>query len=227
MSSEPAVPMLPPFEGLDDALMAELATFELFFKTFGFKRVHGRVWGFLVLAGQPLSSKEIVEHLSLSQGATSTCLNELGEWGAITSEYDSSRRCNLHSAVGNTLSIVATVFRRREQVVFGKFKESAQKTLYFVSARYGEKDSRVLVLRSIISTCEIAEAMMGLIFNSVERALGEPESILTKAVNAAFKVGMSMPSRIFRPGPKLLELEEEAETEEESDDELHEEKNLA
>ena len=107
MSSESNLPTLPPFQGLDEALMSELTTFELFFKTFGFKRVHGRVWGFLVLAGQPLSSKEIVEHLSLSQGATSTCLNELSEWGAISSEFDPSRRCNLHAAEGNTLSIVA------------------------------------------------------------------------------------------------------------------------
>jgi hypothetical protein len=187
--------------------------------------VHGRVWGFLVLAGQPLSSKEIVEHLSLSQGATSTCLNELSEWGAISSEFDPSRRCNLHAAEGNTLSIVATVFRRREQVVFGKFKQAAQKTLDFIRERYGDKDSRVLVLRSIISTCEIAEAMMSLIFTSVERALGEPESILTKAVNAAFKVGMSMPTRIFRPGPVLVESEDVKALEDEPS--LPEEKNLA
>ncbi len=43
----------------------------------------------------------------------------------------------------------------------------------------------MLVLRSIISTCELAEAMMTLIFTSVERALGDSESILTKALNAA------------------------------------------
>ena len=193
---------LPPFEGIDARLMDELGTFELFFKTFGFKRVHGRLWGFLVLAGQPLSSKDISEHLSLSAGATSTTLNELAEWGAITSEFDSHRRCNLHSPVGNTLSIVATVFRRREQVVFGKFKTSSQKTLAYVRQRYGEKDSRVLALRSIISTCEIAEAMMTLIFTTVERALGDSQSLLTKAVNAALKVGVAMPARLF--GETLL-----------------------
>lgn len=208
MSSDSALSTPIPFEGLDETLMAELATFELFFKTFGFKRVHGRVWGFLVLAGQSLSSKEIVEHLSLSQGATSTCLNELSEWGAISSEFDSARRCNLHSPEGNTLSIVATVFRRREQVAFGKFKQASKKTLTIIIDRYGEKDSRVLVLRSIISTCELAEAMMSLIFTSVERALGDSESILTKALNAAFKVGMKMPAKLFRPAPALIEQEE-------------------
>src|SRR5258705_3007397 len=112
----------PEFSGLDQPLAAGLPAFEQFFKTFGFKRVHGRVWGLLVLSGQPLSSREIGDQLSLSQGATSTCLSELTEWGAIHSGFDAARRCHLHAPVGNTLSIVATVFRRREQVVIGHFK---------------------------------------------------------------------------------------------------------
>jgi hypothetical protein len=187
----------PEFEGLDGPLQAELPTFELFFKTFGFKRVHGRVWGLLVLAGKPLSSREISHELSLSQGATSTTLNELREWGALSSEFDPHRRCHLHGAVGNTISIVATVFRRREQVVFGRFKQSAAATLDYVRRRYGEKDPRVLSLRSIISSCEIAEAMMLLVFSSVERALGDSESILSRAVNTALRVGMKVPARLI------------------------------
>ena len=43
----------------DQPLLGELPTFELFFKTFGFKRLHGRVWGLLVLSPRALSSKEI------------------------------------------------------------------------------------------------------------------------------------------------------------------------
>src|SRR5262245_38261041 len=77
MAAKPALPRTHEFAGLDEALAAELPAFENFFKTFGFKRVHGRVWGLLVLAGQPLSSREIADELSLSQGATSTTLSEL------------------------------------------------------------------------------------------------------------------------------------------------------
>src|SRR5687768_13247905 len=77
MASKTALQKTTEFEGLDEALAAELPAFELFFKTFGFKRVHGRVWGLLVLAGQRLSSREIADELSLSQGATSTTLSEL------------------------------------------------------------------------------------------------------------------------------------------------------
>lgn len=185
---------------LDETLRAELPTFELFFKTFGFKRVHGRVWGLLVLSGRPLSIREISKELHLSQGSTSTSLNELAEWGAITSEFSSERRCHLHSPVGNALSVVATVFRRREQVVFQQFKQTATRSLEYIAGRYGDKDPRVLTLRSIISTCEIAEALMQLVLNAVTSALGDPESILAKAVSTAFKVGVGLPSRLLGVG---------------------------
>ena len=196
---------------LDEPLAAQLPTFELFFKTFGFKRVHGRIWGVLVLSGKPLSSREISEQLGLSQGATSTALSELSGWGAITSEFDGSRRCHLHAPVSNTLSIVATVLRRREQVVFQQFKLSAARTLHYVSERYGERDPRVLTLRSIISTCEIAESVMQLVVSSVANALDDSQSILSKAVNTALKVGVVMPSKLILGRPSARKLKRSAE----------------
>ena len=189
--------------GLDEHLAAQLPTFEQFFKTFGFKRVHGRIWGLLVLRGEPISAREISEDLALSRGATSTAVNELLEWGAVTSEFDSARRCHLHSPVSDTLSIVATVLRRREQVAFQQFRTAASRTLTYVSERYGEKDPRVLTLRSIISTCEIAEAIMQLVVGAVANALDDSESILHKAVSTAMKAGWVVPSRRSPAGSAL------------------------
>jgi len=97
----------------DPELLEQLPAFELFFKTFGFKRVHGRVWGLLVLSDRPLSNKEVSSQLGISTGLTSTTINELVEWGALRSVFDPERRCHLHSAIGNTMSIVATILRRR------------------------------------------------------------------------------------------------------------------
>lgn len=188
--------------GLDEQLAAQLPSFEQFFKTFGFKRLHGRIWGLLVLAGQPLSMREISDYLRLSQGATSTALTELTEWGTISSEFDSPRRCHLHAPVSNTLSIVATVLRRREQVVFQQFKLSATRTLSYVSERYGERDPRVFTLRSIISTCEIAESVMQLVVGAVASALDDSESILSKAIHTALRVGVVGPSRILMGKPR-------------------------
>jgi len=190
---------------VDVELLAELPTFELFFKTFGFKRVHGRVWGLLVLASEPLAAKDISHALSLSQAATSGALNELAEWGAIRSTFDSARRCHVHSPVGNALSIVATVFRRREQVVFQQFKRTAERALAFVRKKYGERDPRVLTLRSIIATCAIGEAMMQLVFGAVQNAMSDPESVLSRAVTAALKVGVGKPARwLFGGASELL-----------------------
>jgi DNA-binding transcriptional regulator GbsR (MarR family) len=200
MSQKTVPQVLPEFTGLDEALLAELPTFELFFRTFGFKRVHGRVWGLLVLAGQPLTMREICAALGLSQGATSETINELAEWGAIATHFDPQRRAHVHAPEGNTLSIVATVFRRREQVVLGRFKQAAQSTLEYVQQRYGAKDPRVLTLRSIVSSCEIADAVMQLVFSSVERALGDRESLLARAVSATLRLGMKVPTKIISPG---------------------------
>ena len=150
-----------------------------------------------MLAGRPLTAREIGAVLALSQGATSMALHELTEWGAITSEFDSSRRCHVHGPVSNTLSIAATVIRRREQVVFQQLKLSSTRMLAYVQERYGEKDPRVMTLRSIISTCEIAEAVMQLVVGAVASALDDSQSLLHKAVTTALKVGVVMPSRML------------------------------
>jgi hypothetical protein len=99
--------------------------------------------------------------------------------------------------VGNALSIVATVFRRREQVVFQQFKVASQRMLHYVQERHGERDPRVLTLRSIISTCEIAEAVMQLVVGAVANALDDSSSVLHKAISAALKVGVVLPSRLL------------------------------
>lgn len=189
-TAESAAELVP---GLDPELLDQLPAFELFFKTFGFKRVHGRVWGLLVLSEQPLSSREVSQALSISTGLTSTTINELVEWGALRSLFDPERRCHLHTSVGNTMSIVATILRRREQVAMAQFKRSANQTLAYIKKKYGPADPRVLTLRSIIGSCEIAEAVMQLVMTSVERALGDSQSLLSKALTTALKLSNALP----------------------------------
>ena len=205
------------FQGLDPELSEALTTFEAFFKSFGFKRVHGRVWGLLVLSGQPLSSKEVLTELGISQGAASTTLKQLIEWGAVMSTFDTGRRCHVHYPVGNTLSIVATVLRRREQVAFTHFHAGMSRTLQHVNNKFGSKDPRVLTLRSILSTCEIADAVMQLVFNSVSGALGDPQSMLSRTIQAALKFGIGMDGKKLADipshalDPKTLETPETGE----------------
>jgi len=195
---------------LEEELRQELGAFELFFKTFGFKRVHGRVWGLLVLCGEPLSVKQISNELEISQGGTSTTLNELAEWGAVLATFDSGRRCHLHAPVGNALSIVATVIRRREQVALEQFRQTAARALEFIKKRHGLRDPRVLTLRSIIAACDLADSLMGLVFTAVKSALGDPQSLVSRAIGTALKVGAGMPQKLFSHEDAEEALEEEA-----------------
>jgi DNA-binding transcriptional regulator GbsR (MarR family) len=182
---------------LDPELRELLPTFEMFFKTFGFKRVHGRVWGLLVLAERPLSSREVADELELSLASSASTLAALTEWGAVSSGFDHERRCHLHAPVGNALSVVATVFRRREQVAFQQFRSAAMRALEIVKVHKGERDPRVLTLRSIVATCDLAEALMQLILSAVGNALGDPRSLLARTLAAALKTGVGLPAQLF------------------------------
>jgi len=137
----------------------------------------------------------------------------------VQSAFDSSRRCHLHAPVGNALSIVATVFRRREQVVFQQFKQAAERARLFIAEKHGERDPRVLTLRSIITTCDIAEALMQLVLGAVQHAMSDSESVLSRAINAALKVGVGMPARwLFgselTPIPEVLEVDRATDSDE-------------
>lgn len=143
---------------MDNTLRDQLQTFESFFQAIGFKQRQGRVWGLLVLEGRPKSAADIAHELQISIGSTSECLTELREWGAVKSEFSPEHRCQLHSAVSDTLGIVATVLRRREQVAVQRFMESARSALDYVNERYGEEDPRAETLASIVSTAQIADA---------------------------------------------------------------------
>ena len=131
----------------------------------------------------------------------STTLGELDEWGATQSRFDPARRCHLHGPVGNALQIAATILRRREQVAFQHFHSTAERALAFIAERHGDRDPRVLTLRSIISACEIADALMKLLVGAVANALGDSQSILSRAIGAAFRVGLgNQTSRVFFEG---------------------------
>ncbi|MBT5095881.1 MAG: hypothetical protein HOM21_16630, partial [Halobacteriovoraceae bacterium] len=62
----------------------------------------------------------------------------------------------------DSLSIVSTVFRKREQEIIEEFRKMAQRVLRNSSPANLERVSR---LKSIISTCEIAESVMNFVLN--------------------------------------------------------------
>jgi len=187
---------------MDNVLREHLMTFETFFSAIGFKSRLGKVWGLLALAGKSLSAADIANELDMSAGSVSECLSELREWGAVTSEFSSEHRCQMHSAVSDTMSIVTTVLRRREQLAVQNFKDNARSALQYVTERYGAGDARVHTLQSIVTTSEIAEATIQFFVAASSAVPKNDESRLARVVKRMAAIGMKVPGEInkFRNG---------------------------
>lgn len=143
-------------------ILKELPHFEMFFYRIGFKRIDGAVFGLLVLAQKPLTSEEIEQTLNLSQSAVSLSLKTLTHFGAIeTRDSRESSKAKVHSAKEDSLSIVATLFRKREEESISDFKLMAMRVL---ERSHGpQNEARKKRMHSIISTCEIAESVMNFV----------------------------------------------------------------
>lgn len=159
---------------IDRNLLEEIPAFEDFFYDIGFKRNEGAIFGLLVLSEGPLSSEEIEASLQLSQSAVSQGLKKLALYGAIETREarssETSKRIKLHQAKEDSLSIAATLFRKREQETIEKFKKMAQRVQHRVEKK-SSTDSVVLSrMKSIISTCELAESVIHFVMGVASQA---------------------------------------------------------
>jgi DNA-binding transcriptional regulator GbsR (MarR family) len=201
---------------MDEVLHEHLNTFETFFSAIGLKSRLGRLWGLLALSGRPMSAAEIASELDMSAGSVSECINELREWGALSSEFSSEHRCQMHSAVSDTMSIVTTVLRRREQLAVQHFKDNARSALSYVTERYGKEDARV----QTFTTSEIAEATIQFFVAASSAVPKNDESRLARVVKRMAAIGMKVPGEInkFRNGrKKTAQVNTPAPTREEED----------
>ena len=150
---------------IEPEILKELPHFEMFFNRIGFKRIDGSVFGLLVLAQKPLTSEEIEETLNLSQSAVSLSLKTLANFGAIeTKDIRENSKARVHTAREDSLSIVASVFRKREEEYIDDFKLMALRVLEKSEAnQIFPSQDRKKRMQSIISTCEIAESVMNFV----------------------------------------------------------------
>jgi DNA-binding transcriptional regulator GbsR (MarR family) len=142
-----------------DDLLEEIPSFENFFEAAGFKRIYGSIYGVLVLAPHPLSSDEIEEALGISQSAVSQTVKVLLHFGVLELEAGPVPRQKLYKAKENSLNIVSSIIRKREQQHIENFRR--------MSERLGEKlqkhninDERLKRVESIEATCSIANALI-------------------------------------------------------------------
>ena len=80
----------------------------------GFKENHGRIWAFLYLSPEPVSTSSIRDTLQLSKGATSMLLSELEEWRVILQSTNSTGRERSYIANPNFIEMIVRVMERRE-----------------------------------------------------------------------------------------------------------------
>lgn len=168
---------------IEPELLKELPHFEMFFSRIGFKRIDGSVYGLLVMARKPLTSEEIETTLNLSQSAVSLSLKTLTQFGAVESRDDRDNRdtkAKLHFAKEDSLSIVASVFRKREEEMVADFKRMAQRVLEKSSGP--DNDHRKKRLQSIISTCEIAESVMNFVITIAHNKIGDVQDAQYEAL---------------------------------------------
>lgn len=154
-------------EIIKSEFLEEIPVFENFLHSIGFKRNEGAIYGLLVLAEKPLTSEEIEKTLNLSQSAVSQGLKKLTLFGAIETREsrESGKRVKEHLAKEDSLAIVSTVFRKREQEVIIEFKKMANRCLKQENLGDLETHPRVRRLKSILSTCEIAESVMNFVIS--------------------------------------------------------------
>ncbi|MCP4914767.1 MAG: hypothetical protein GY909_16740 [Oligoflexia bacterium] len=164
---------------IEPELFQEIAAFETFLSKIGFKRIEGSIFGLLVLAKRPLTSDDIENALGLSQSAVSIAVKNLTHFGAIEVResrdlahiypFFKDKRVKTYIAKEDSLNIVATVFRKREQETIEEFKAMAMRALNVTDDSIQE-DPRKRRLKSIIATCEIAEAVMNFVIGLTQKA---------------------------------------------------------
>jgi DNA-binding transcriptional regulator GbsR (MarR family) len=143
-----------------------LKGFEDFFYTIGFKRIDGAIYGLLILSQISLSSEDIEKALGISQSAISVSLKKLHHFGAIETRDSREKRVKLHTAKEDSLEVVATLFKKREQENIQNFKKMAEKLLYNnPDFSLSPKDPRYKKIKSIILTCELAESVIKFVVN--------------------------------------------------------------
>ncbi len=167
-------------------ILKELPHFENFFSRIGFKRIDGSVFGLLVLAQKPLTSEEIEEALNLSQSAVSLSLKTLAHFGAIETRDDrENSKAKVHTAKEDSLNIVASVFRKREEEYIVDFRHMAQRVLE--KSDGSENAARRKRMQSINGTCEIAESVMNFVITIAQNKTREAHEQYSAQYDAIVK----------------------------------------
>ncbi|MBC74600.1 MAG: hypothetical protein CME64_01150 [Halobacteriovoraceae bacterium] len=105
-----------------------------FIQYWGFKSVHGKIWGFIYLSEEPVSTPQIVEFLGVSKGLVSVAINELLEYKLIVQLDKAKYGALTYVAASAPASTVREVLKNREIQIL-KNTESSLKALSKLNAQ--------------------------------------------------------------------------------------------
>jgi DNA-binding transcriptional regulator GbsR (MarR family) len=83
--------------------------------SWGFKRIHGRMWTHLMLSERPLDASDFVRILDISKALVSISLRELQQFEFVQMAGKSARGTQLYRINTNFNEVVTAVLRERER----------------------------------------------------------------------------------------------------------------
>jgi DNA-binding transcriptional regulator GbsR (MarR family) len=127
----------------------------------GFRRVLGRVWTILFIAGEPLPAATIGDRLSLSAGAVSMSLTELQRWGVVRRVFKPGERREFFEAETDFWKMISKVFSERERLLAESVRSRLERAVDLLESRHrsGANDmraDRVRRLLAFVMTAEVA-----------------------------------------------------------------------
>src|SRR5215203_7005112 len=93
----------------------------------GFRKVLGRVWTVLFIAGEPLPAAVIGERLQMSAGAVSMALTELQRWGVVKRVWRPGERKEFFEAETDFWKMISKVVNERERFLAISVKDRLQR----------------------------------------------------------------------------------------------------
>ena len=109
----------------------------------GFKRNMGRVWAVLYLSPDPMSADDLRHALSLSSGAVSMTLSELGRWGVVRKVWVQGERRDFYTAEVQLWRMISRVFSEREKTEIKDAVEAFEDALAKVDKLRTSPDPKV------------------------------------------------------------------------------------
>jgi len=91
----------------------------------GFKRIQGRIWCLMYLAGGPVDAGWLIERLGASKAHISTSLKELRRYRVIEPCGTSPRNTLLYRANPRLMDVILGVLRGREQAMMMRIQAAA------------------------------------------------------------------------------------------------------